>query len=63
MVEIKIMVDSSCDIPLKELKEKGIYLAPIHIHFEEDHYLDLIELEPHSFMGMLITSKTNPFLL
>jgi DegV family protein with EDD domain len=60
MVEIKLMVDSSCDIPFKEIKKKGIYLVPIHINFGEDHYLDLVELEPHSFMGMLITSKTHP---
>jgi len=60
MVGIKLMVDSSCDIPLKEIEKRGIYLIPVHIHFNGEHYLDLVELEPHSFMGMLITSKSNP---
>jgi len=65
---IKLMIDSSSDIGVKEAQELGIIMVPMEIRFESDEYLDGVNLTPNEFYEKLAsinelpkTSQINPF--
>ena len=57
---IKILVDSASDISLKEAKEMGIELISMQITFNNEDYLDGVDLLPREFYEKLIESDTLP---
>lgn len=57
---IKIMVDSSSDYPVEELKEKGIGLVPISITIGNNSYIDGINLERNDFYRILMETREFP---
>lgn len=44
MDKIKIITDSSCDLPKELLKKLGVEVLPLLINFEEDSYLDGVDI-------------------
>lgn len=57
---IKILVDSASDIDAKEAEEKGIYLIPIEVTFDNETYLDGVNLSHTVFFEKLIESDELP---
>jgi DegV family protein with EDD domain len=57
---VRILTDSTCDIPLEQAKALGITIVPLTVFFGEDAYLDGIELDNAGFYRMLQTSKLTP---
>ncbi|MGN1147977.1 MAG: DegV family protein [Lachnospiraceae bacterium] len=57
---IRIIVDSSADYALKELKEKNIELIPISIAIEEQSYTDGIDLDRNELYGIIEKSGEFP---
>ena len=49
MNKIKIVTDSTCDLPLQMVKENNIAVVPLKIHFGEQTYYEGIDLTPDSF--------------
>ena len=57
---IKILVDSASDINLKEAQELGIDLISMTINFDDEEFLDGVDLTNKEFFEKLIESDTMP---
>ncbi len=64
---IRIVTDSTCDIPRDVLEKMGVYAAPLRVLFGEDTYLDGIDIGKAEFYEKLskaeklpTTSQVNP---
>ncbi len=57
---IKILVDTSADYSVEEIKEKGMELIPISITFGDTDYKDTIDLDKDRFYELLTTSGEFP---
>ncbi|MGN1182476.1 MAG: DegV family protein [Faecalibacillus sp.] len=45
MQKIAVLADSGCQLPVHQLEEQGIFIAPLTITIEEKSYLDQIEID------------------
>lgn len=57
---VRIVTDSTADIPLDQAKTSGITIVPLTVFFGDVAYLDGIELDSTSFYSKLQTSKDLP---
>jgi DegV family protein with EDD domain len=57
---VKIVTDSTCDLPQEVLDEYGIKVIPLYVNFGPRSYLDGIELSRREFYEMLPRSDTFP---
>ncbi len=57
---IKILVDSSSDYTMEEIKENGFQFVPLKISLAEKHYQDVVELKPDDFYELLIHTGNFP---
>ncbi|WCK53029.1 DegV family protein [Aneurinibacillus sp. Ricciae_BoGa-3] len=60
MMTIKIVTDSTADLPKSLLEELGIQIVPLKIHFGEESYLDSITLTSDQFYEKLASSDRLP---
>ena len=60
MSKIGLLVDSTCDLPIEQLEQRGIFFVPLHVIFGSEEYLDMVELSSENFFKKLITSKFHP---
>lgn len=57
---IRILVDTSADYTVEEIKEKGLELVPIHVTFGEKSYRDTIDLNKEEFYQLLLANEDFP---
>lgn len=57
---IKILVDSSADYSLEEIREKGLEFIPIYVNIDEKEYKDGVDLQRDEFYELLQNSDTFP---
>lgn len=57
---VKIVTDSTCDLPQDVLEEYGIRVIPLYVNFGSQSYLDGVELSRREFYEMLPGSDTFP---
>ena len=57
---VKIITDSTSDLPPELAKELGITVIPLYVHFGTDAYRDGIDLTTDDFYQRLTTDKTHP---
>lgn len=57
---IRILVDSSSDFTLEEIRAQGLDLVPLHVNFGDRCYEDTIELERNHFYELLIEGTDFP---
>ena len=43
-MKVKLLVDSTCDLPLEYLQENNVEVIPLLVTFKEEEYKDLIEI-------------------
>lgn len=43
-MKVKLLVDSTCDLPLELLKENDVEIIPLLVNFDEEEYKDLVEI-------------------
>ncbi|REK53935.1 MAG: DegV family protein [Thermobacillus sp.] len=60
MCAVKIVVDSTSDIPAEECQRLGIEMIPLKVHFGEETYLDGVTIGPGNFYDMLEASLVMP---
>ena len=59
-MSVRIIVDSASDISEKEANDLGIIMIPMSINFEDEEYLDGVDLLPSQFYDKLIESDVLP---
>jgi DegV family protein with EDD domain len=57
---IKIVTDSTCDLPEELIKELGITVVPLHINIGDSGYLDGVELTRSDFYANLPNYLSHP---
>jgi DegV family protein with EDD domain len=57
---VRIVTDSTADIPLDQAKANGITIVPLTVFFGEEAYLDGVELDSDHFYAKLQASKDLP---
>ncbi|HEX76862.1 MAG TPA: DegV family protein [Dehalococcoidia bacterium] len=57
---VKIVTDSTSDLPAQLAQELGITVVPLHVHFGEEVYRDGIDMTTDDFYRRLTTSPTLP---
>lgn len=61
MQGVKVVVDSTADIPHNLAEEFDITVVPLTVHFGESTYIDWTELTPLEFYDLLETSPHHPY--
>lgn len=57
---VKIVTDSSSDLPLKVVKELGITVVPLWVRFGNKSFRDGVDIDPDTFYNMLTKSGDMP---
>ncbi len=57
---VRILTDSTCDIPLEQAETLGVTIVPLTVFFGDEAFLDGIELDNAGFYSKLQTSKLSP---
>jgi DegV family protein with EDD domain len=57
---IRIVTDSTADIPLSVRKDLGIEMVPLKVHFGSETFLDAVTLQSEEFYGKLAAAATLP---
>ena len=57
---VKIVTDSTCDLPTNLCSELGITVVPLTVYFGEEGFKDGIELGSEEFYDRLISSDELP---
>jgi len=57
---IKIITDSTCDIPLDIIKKYAITIVPINVLFGNETYRDGIDINAEQFYKKLVESRVHP---
>jgi DegV family protein with EDD domain len=60
MSKIRIVTDSTADIPLAVREELGIIMVPLKVHFANDTFLDALTIESDEFYEKLVQSPVLP---
>jgi len=60
LAKVKVITDSTSDIPLNVLDQHDIGLVPLNVHFGDEVYKDQVELTAEQFMDKLVKSKVHP---
>jgi DegV family protein with EDD domain len=59
-VAVRVVTDSTSDLPKDQAQELGICVVPLTVHFGEEAYRDGVDLESAEFFAKLATSKVTP---
>ncbi|MBI4337241.1 MAG: DegV family protein [Chloroflexi bacterium] len=59
-VVVRIVTDSTADIPSQVAKELGIVVVPLSIHFGDRALRDGIDISPEEFYGRLVAAQRLP---
>ncbi len=59
-MSIKIVVDSSIDLPDEYVEKIGLEIVPLTVSFGEDHYLDRVDITPEEFHERMMREKELP---
>lgn len=57
---VKIVTDSTADLPKEIVEELGIRVVPLNVHFGEEVFLDWVELTPEGFFEKLAGTDLLP---
>jgi DegV family protein with EDD domain len=60
MPRIGIVTDSTCDLGPETLAELGVVMVPLKVLFDDESYLDWVDLVPEEFFRKLASSQTLP---
>ncbi|NHN28440.1 DegV family protein [Paenibacillus agricola] len=60
MNQVRIVTDSTSDIPMELQQELGIHMVPLKVHFGMDTYRDGIDISSGAFFDKLVASSILP---
>lgn len=59
-MSVRIIVDSSSDLPISAIEQYDFKIIPLSVHFGEEEYLDSIDITSSQFYDKLRTSEVMP---
>ena len=59
-MQVRIVTDSTCDLPQDIVQAHNIAVVPMYIHFGEESYLDGVTITREAFYQRLVTSDVLP---
>jgi DegV family protein with EDD domain len=59
-MSIRIVTDSTCDLPVETIAEFGIWVIPLYIHVGKQSYLDGVDITRQEFYTRLASFPTHP---
>jgi DegV family protein with EDD domain len=59
-MNVKIVTDSTSDLPKEIAKELGITVIPLNVHFDLDTFKDGVDMQADQFYHRLLTNPTLP---
>lgn len=59
-VQVAIVTDSACDLPMDEIRRHFISIVPLKVLFGEEAFLDKVEISPAEFLRKCRTSPHHP---
>jgi len=59
-MSVRIVTDSTCDLPVDVVEQYGITVVPIYVNLENKSYQDGVDLDREGFYQQLESSKTFP---
>jgi DegV family protein with EDD domain len=59
-MSVRILTDSTCDLPQEVISQLGISVIPLYIHFDNQDYLDGIDLSREDFFSQLSSFQISP---
>ena len=60
MGKVRVVTDSASDMPVELLKEIGVSMVPLTVHFGDDQFQDALEMTAEEFYGTLESSPHHP---
>ncbi|MCS1351380.1 DegV family protein [Mechercharimyces sp. CAU 1602] len=60
MAQVRIVTDSTADIPAEMIEKLGIGVVPLKVHFGEETYLDGVTISPDAFYQKLMEDERLP---
>ena len=57
---VRIVTDSTCDLPPADVERYGITVVPLTVFFGEEAFLDGVEISGSDFYARMVASKTLP---
>ncbi len=63
MTSVKVVTDSTADVPPHLLQELDIEVVPLYINFGDETYRDGIDITAETFSKMLSESDVHPTTL
>jgi len=60
VTRVRVVTDSTADIPRSYVEELGITVVPLNVHFGDKVYLDFVELTSSNFYELLRKSPEHP---
>ncbi len=57
---VRVVTDSSCDLPVARAAELGIEIVPLTIRFGSEEFVDRVELTNEQFWTKVATSEVLP---
>ena len=60
MASVRVVTDSSCDLPADVVAEHGIDVVPLTIRFGEEEFVDRVDLSPAQFWAKCASSPKLP---
>jgi len=59
-MSVKVVTDSTSDIPPQVVEELGITVVPVYLRFGSETYRDGVDISPDEFYQRLVESKVHP---
>ncbi len=60
MAQVRVVTDSTADLPQETLHRLGISVVPLSVHFGDEAYLDGVEMTSEQFLERLATTRQMP---
>ncbi len=57
---VRIVTDSTCDLPTTTRSKAGVVTVPLRLHFGEEEFKDRVDLDDRQFLERLNSSKRPP---
>ena len=59
-MNVRVVTDSTCDLPAAVRQSAGIVTVPLRLHFEDQVFRDRVDMNDREFLSRLVAAKVPP---